>query len=101
MLGRSAAAADAAATLVANATDVDSAAITRAPAYSLDESSDLGERSVTVEVGALDDAEVDIALGGGERIARDLLARGLIDAALITLDGRTRLVDTPAQRLAA
>ena len=51
VLAESAAAADAAATLIANAVTVDHPAIERAPASSLREESDLGERLVTVAVG--------------------------------------------------
>ena len=51
-----AAAADAAATMVANAVDVGHAAITRIPARSVRADSDLGELPVTVAVGMLPDS---------------------------------------------
>ena len=52
-LARDAATADVAATLIANAVDIDSPAIERRPARDLDPDSDLGDRLVTVAVGPL------------------------------------------------
>ena len=54
VLARDAATADVAATLVANAVDIDSPAIRRRPARELDPDSDLRDLPVTVSVGALD-----------------------------------------------
>ncbi len=66
ILARTASAADAAATLVANAVDLpDHPAIWRAPAMSREPQSDLGERLVTIDVGPLTSGEIDAALGGG------------------------------------
>ena len=53
VLAETAAAADAAATLIGNAVTIDHPAIERAPATSLREESDLGARPVTVAVGPL------------------------------------------------
>ena len=53
VLAATAAAADAAATLIANAVNVDHPAIERRPARDLDPDSDLGDLPVTVAVGAL------------------------------------------------
>ncbi|WP_204349766.1 hypothetical protein, partial [Klebsiella pneumoniae] len=53
VLARDAASADAAATLIANAVDLDHPAIRRRPARNLDPDSDLGDRLVTVGVGDL------------------------------------------------
>ena len=53
VLARTGAVADAAATLIANAVDVDDPAIRREPAAELAPDSDLGDRLVTVEVGPL------------------------------------------------
>ena len=96
VLARSAAVADAAATLVANAVDVDHPAIRRAPARSLDEESDLGDRPVTVAVPALDAATIDAALDAGLRSARTLRSRGVIEGAALTVQGRWRVLDAPA-----
>ena len=65
VLAKNAAAADVAATLIANAVNVDHPAIERAPARDMDDQSDLGDRLVTVGVGDLDHATVDAALAAG------------------------------------
>lgn len=93
VLAPSAAAADAAATLIANAVDIEHPAVERKAARSLDPDSDLGDRLVTVSVGPLGAGACDQALraGGGE--ARRLLADGLILGAAIALQGRWLLVD--------
>ena len=88
VLARDAAAADAAATLVANAVDVDHPAVERRPARDLDPDSDLGEHRVTVAVGALDFDSVALALARGRRTARGFREAGLIEAAYIELQGR-------------
>lgn len=92
VVARDAAAADAAATMVANAVDVDHPAIVRLPASSLRDDSDLGELAVTVEVAALPVEAIESALDAGARRADNLIARGLIDAALLALQGRYRSV---------
>jgi ApbE superfamily uncharacterized protein (UPF0280 family) len=89
VLARNAATADVAATLIANAVDVDHPAIVRRPARSLDPDSDLGDRSVTVAVGPLDPATRDKALDAGLARALEYRRRGLIAAAALTLAGRT------------
>ncbi len=90
VLARSAAAADAAATLIANAVDVDHPSIVRAPARSLREDSDLGDRLVTVDVPPLPRARVDQALAAGVACAERMRARGCIDSALLVLQGEHR-----------
>jgi ApbE superfamily uncharacterized protein (UPF0280 family) len=92
VLARSAAEADAAATLVANAVDVDDPAIRRSPACALDPDSDLGRRLVTVEVGALAPDAIAAALDGGAAQARRLLRAGRISAAVLLLHGEFRVV---------
>jgi hypothetical protein len=89
VLARNAAIADAAATLIANAVDIDSPAIARRPAASLDPDSDLGDLPVTVDVGPLAPAEIGAALDAGRRRAEAYLRAGLIAAAALTLRGRT------------
>lgn len=93
VLADRAAVADAAATLVANAVDVDHPAVRRIPACELDPDSDLGERLVTTDVGDLPPAAVAAALDAGEAEARRLRDRcpdlhGLV----MTLRGQRRLV---------
>ncbi|MBP0466330.1 UPF0280 family protein [Roseomonas sp. PWR1] len=91
VLARDAATADAAATLIANAVDVDSTAVRRAPAASLDPDSDLGDRLVTVAVGALSAAEVAAALDAGLARAEAFRAAGLILGAALRLSGAARV----------
>jgi len=96
VLAANAAAADAAATMVANAVDVEDAAVRRVPANEVFDDSDLGERRVTVAVGPLPCAVVETALERGARYAEALRARGLIRAALLFLQGRHRVVGDAA-----
>ncbi len=91
VLAASAASADAAATLIANAVDADHPAIERAPASSLDPDSDLGDRLVTVNRGELPLETIDAALSQGEAFARDLIERRLIDAAFLSCVGHIRI----------
>jgi len=94
-LARDAATADVAATLIANAVDIDSPAIQRRPARDLDPDSDLGDRLVTVSVGALSPAEIDTALARGLARAADYHRRGLIADAALMLAGKTCLLCHP------
>ncbi len=93
VLATSAALADGAATLIANAVDIPGhPAIERAPACDLDPQSDLGERRVTVAVGPLAPDEIDRALAAGAAEAERWRGAGLIEAAALRLGERTRLV---------
>ncbi|MCR9221156.1 MAG: UPF0280 family protein [Alphaproteobacteria bacterium] len=92
VLAATAAAADAAATLIANATDCDDPAIRRAPAHSLDPDSDLGDRLVATQVGPLPAATIDRALDAGAGLAAWCCAQGLIEAAVLSLKGARRAV---------
>jgi ApbE superfamily uncharacterized protein (UPF0280 family) len=92
VLAADAAAADAAATLVANAVDGDHAAIRRVPACELHDDTDLGSLPVTIAVGALPAALVREALARGVVVASTMQARGLLHAASLTLQGRTRIL---------
>jgi uncharacterized protein len=96
VLARTASEADAAATMVANAVDVDHAAVGRAPAWLVKDDSDLGDLLVTVEVGELSSEAVDEALSNGEREARALVQRGLIHGAVLFLQGRSRIIGAEA-----
>jgi len=91
VLGRTAAAADAAATLIANAVNLDSAAVARRPASELDPDSDLGDRLVTVAVGALTPAEIESALAAGVARAEAYRRQGLIIAAALMLAGQSKV----------
>ncbi|MDT8345309.1 MAG: UPF0280 family protein [Thermohalobaculum sp.] len=93
VLARTAAQADAAATLIANAVDLPGhPAIRRLPARELDPDADLGARLVTVGVGRLSPAEADEALDRGARVADAMRARGLIEAAALFLASAFRVV---------
>ena len=95
VLARDAALADAAATLIANAVDADHPGIRREPARALDEESDLGDRPVTTAVPALDAETIDAALDAGVRAAAALRARGVIEGAMLAVQGRWRVLDAP------
>jgi len=100
VLARTAAAADAAATLVANAIDLPGhPGIRRAPAKSRDPQSDLRERLVTIDVGALTRDEVDEALAGGLTEAERLRGAGLLEAAAVQLQGQVRACQGGGARL--
>ena len=90
VMAESAAAADAAATLIANAVTVDHPAIEREPAQTLREESDLGARPVTVAVGPLPARTRATALDAGLAEAQAMQAAGLIDSARLALQGETR-----------
>ena len=98
VLAATAARADAAASVIANAVDLPGhPAILRRPARDIDPDSDLGARRVTVGVGALSHAETAAALDAGGRVAEGLLGTNLIHAAVLMLRGevRTRGITTP------
>jgi ApbE superfamily uncharacterized protein (UPF0280 family) len=98
VLARTAASADAAATLVANAVDLpDHPSIRRAPARSRDPQSDLGERLVTIGVGELTPNEIDEALARGLAEVERLKALCAIEAAALRLCGETRLCGVQAR----
>ena len=88
VLATSASRADAAATVIANAVDVDDPRIVRRPANAVRDDSDLGERLVTCAVPPMPDALVAQALGNGRRAAANEIAAGRIVAALLCLQGR-------------
>lgn len=93
VLAARAADADAAATVIANAVDLPGhPAVTRWPACEIQPDSDLGRRLVTRDVAPLAACEVATALAAGERAAAGLIARGLIKAAALRLQGAIRLV---------
>jgi ApbE superfamily uncharacterized protein (UPF0280 family) len=93
ILADSAAMADAAATVVANAVDLPGHPnIVRVPASDLAPDSDLGDRLVTRAVGELDLREIRDALAAGTQVAESLHRDGLICAAVLALQGETRMI---------
>lgn len=91
VLAATGAAADAAATMIANAVDVASPAIARRRACDVDDATDLGERLVTVGVGELPDDAIDTALARGAALAERLAGAALIWGAALALQGRYRV----------
>ena len=90
--------ADTAATMIANAVNLDHPAISRRPAHDVKDDSDLGELPVTVAVGPLPDRAIAVALKGGEAEAMRLLQAGLIHGAVLLLQGQIRVIGTAEHR---
>ncbi len=88
VLARTAAEADAAATMIANAVNVDDPAIRRLPAHEVKDESDLRDLLVTVGVGQLSDEQRAKAISCGADRARQILSKNLIVAAYIQLQGK-------------
>jgi ApbE superfamily uncharacterized protein (UPF0280 family) len=91
VVARTAAMADAAATMIANAVDLPGhPAVSRSPAHDLQADSDLGELLVTTAVGALTPDEIAQALCTGEATARGFQTQGLIAGAVLFLQSHAR-----------
>lgn len=100
VLAKTAAMADAAATIIANAIDIDDPRIVRRPADELKDDSDLGNLLVTVDVPTLPPDAVQAALERGRRRAEDLRRDGLIHSALLVCQQQAAQVDpAPAIRV--
>lgn len=96
VLARSAAMADAAATMIANSVDLPGhPAIRRRPARDLQTDSDLGDRLVTIGLAPLTQTEAQKALDAGLAHAKALSARGLIHGAALFLQDQTAILPTP------
>jgi ApbE superfamily uncharacterized protein (UPF0280 family) len=97
VLAQTAAMADAAATIIANAVDLPGhSSVTRVPARQIAPDSDLGEIPVTQAVGHLSSNEIDCALANGNATAELLVLRGLIHSAALRLGSQTSVV-TPEE----
>ena len=93
VLAADAAAADAAATIIANAIDLPGhPEIVRVPAREIAPDNDLGELCVTRAVPKLCSDEVQEALASGVSVAEELISEGLAVAAALHLQGQTRVV---------
>ena len=90
VLAATASAADAAATVIGNAVDVDDSRIVRRSANEVRDDSDLGCRLVTRDVPALPAPLVEEALRKGAEQAWREIEAGRIVAALLCLQGRSR-----------
>src|SRR5215471_20153928 len=86
-------AADAAATIIANAVDLpDHPEIVRVPAREIAPDNDLGGLCVTRAVPKLCSGEVQQALASGASVAEELISEGLALATALHLQGQTRVV---------
>jgi uncharacterized protein len=94
VLAATAAQADAAATMIANAVDIDDPRIERRPACELKDDTDLGEMLVTVDVPRLGEMACHQAVRAGQRRARELQAAGLIWSTVIVCQGWFATADT-------
>ena len=91
-LASDAASADAAATLIANAVDVDHPSIERVPARDLDPDTDLGDRLVTLSRAALPAHLIDRALDRGERVAASMLEERNLFGVFLACGGKQRIL---------
>jgi ApbE superfamily uncharacterized protein (UPF0280 family) len=96
VLAATAAQADAAATVIANAVNTDDAAIVRRPASECKDDSDLGDLPVTVDVPSLAPGAVRDALDAGAACARALQRAGHVWAVVLVCQGRWRRIEPPS-----
>jgi len=92
VLAWNAAAADAAATILANSVSADDIAIKHKPANELDDFTDLGAQLVTTAVGEIGVQTIEKALDRGTARAKAMISGGLIQSAAILLKNQTRLI---------
>jgi uncharacterized protein len=92
VLGDTAAIADAAATLIANAVTVKHPSVETKVACDLRDDTDLGIQQVTVNVDELPDWAVEEALANGQEKASEYMTCGLITAAYISLQNQRRII---------
>ncbi len=97
VLAASAAQADAAASMVANAVNVADSRIVRRPARDFKDDSDLGDIPVTVDVPPLGVVLARQALAAGLARARELQAAGLLQAAFLVCQGQTAVAGPVAR----
>ncbi|MBU3001631.1 UPF0280 family protein [Roseovarius nubinhibens] len=97
VLAATAADADVAATLIANAVDLPHhPRISRAPACDLAPDNDLGARLVVTGVPRLSGDEIEMALAEGAKRAERMLAEGRIKGAMLCLQGQARVIGSGA-----
>ncbi|WP_184531088.1 UPF0280 family protein [Variovorax sp. Sphag1AA] len=98
VLAGTAAEADAAATVIANAVNVDDPRIHRLPANECKDDSDLGDLLVTRDVEALPTSQVHRALDAGVACAEALQRRGLVWSVVLVCQGQWRVVQPLSSR---
>jgi ApbE superfamily uncharacterized protein (UPF0280 family) len=91
--------ADIAATLIGNATDVESPHIERILAKNLYPSTDIPDLLVTKRIGHLETSEIEEALESGMRKAKELQDRGLIIGAFIAVRDQYGVSDSMVTRI--
>jgi hypothetical protein len=101
VLAATAAQADAAATVIANAVDVDDPGIHRRPASACKDDSDLGDIPVTIGVDALAPAQASRALDAGVARAEALQRLGLVHAAVLVCQGQWRVLQPLSSQTSA
>jgi len=82
--------ADVAATLIGNATDMESCRVERTLAGKLYHSSDIPDLMITTKIGDLSLSEIEEALDRGMRMAEAFQREGLINGAFIAVKNQTR-----------
>lgn len=93
VLAETAARADVAATLIANAVDLPKhPSVIRKPASAMDEASDLGELPVVVGCGALPQGDIAKALSQGAALAETYVAQNRIAGAALFLQGQSQMI---------
>lgn len=92
--------ADACATALSNACDVDSPAVERALAEEISPGTDIPGLLVTTAIGPLTDEEIPTALNSAAAYAQNLVDRGVILGAFISLRGAVRLSENFADKVA-
>lgn len=96
VLARTGAAADVAATLIANAVDLPGhPSIIREPANQIDPDSDLGDRLVVMGCGKISRPDVLAALQQGVEMAGQMRSAGLISGAALFLQGQSSVIGLP------
>ncbi len=99
VLARTAAEADAAATVIANAVNIQDTRIVRRPACDIKDDSDLGDRLVTVDVQPLPPELTQSALAAGLACALTLIAQGLICSAVLVCQNQHVTTDFALQKM--
>jgi ApbE superfamily uncharacterized protein (UPF0280 family) len=94
VLSRTAALSDAAATVVGNFTNVDDSNIMRSLAEKIYPDTDIGGEWVTIKVGKLSQEKTEEALDRGLSKAYSICQKGLINGALIALQGKVVWTDS-------
>lgn len=91
--------ADAGATLIANAVDVDDDAIVRRPANHLSDDTDLGDHLVTVQVPRLAYDKVELALARGQAMAQACVDAGIVHSVVLVCQGQVVSANRSVQSL--